>query len=345
MTLLRATVIVFSAVLLVYVVYLLRRPLAWLVIAAFIALALSPAVRFLSRRMRRGLAITIVYICLLLVPVGLGALVVPPVVTQVQHFVDKAPKYATDVRHFIERNGTLRYLQKKYDIGGQLQKKAAELPGKLGNAASILADIGLGLVNSIFAVVTILILAAFMLARGPEWREAILRAQPAERASAWRQVSDDVAAAVGNYVGGAVVQALIAGVSSYVVLLILGVPFRVPLAVLVGVFDLIPLVGATLAAILVGIVTVFVDFPTATIVWAIWAIVYQQVENNVIQPRIQSRAVDVQPFVVLVAVLFGSTLFGVIGALLAVPLAASIQILIREILRYRRSGASLGATT
>jgi hypothetical protein len=174
----------------------------------------------------------------------------------------KAPKYATDVRHFIERNRTLRYLQKKYDIGGQLQKKAAELPGKLGNAASILADIGLGLVNSIFALVTILILAAFMLARGPEWRDAILRLQPPERASAWRQVSDDVAAAVGNYVGGAVVQALIAGVSSYVVLLILGVPFRVPLAVLVGVFDLIPLVGATLAAVLVGIVTAFVDSRT-----------------------------------------------------------------------------------
>lgn len=140
-------------------------------------------------------------------------------------------------------------------------------------------------------------------------------------------------------------QALIAGVSSYVVLLILGVPFRVPLAVLVGVFDLIPLVGATLAAVLVGIVTALVDFPTATIVWAIWAIVYQQVENNLIQPRIQPRAVDVQPFVVLVAVLFGSTVFGVIGALLAVPLAASMQILIREILRYRRRGATLGVTT
>ena len=153
----------------------------------------------------------------------------PPVVTQVRHFVDKAPKYATDVRHFIERNRTLRYLQKKYDIGGQLQKKAAELPGKIGNAASILADIGLGLVNSVLAVVTILILAAFMLARGPDWRDAILRLQPPERAHAWRQVSDSVAAAVGNYVGGAVVQALIAGVSSYVVLLILGVPFRVPL--------------------------------------------------------------------------------------------------------------------
>jgi predicted PurR-regulated permease PerM len=107
----------------------------------------------------------------------------------------------------------------------------------------------------------------------------------------------------------------------------------------------VPLVGATLGAILVGIVTLFSHFPIATIVWAIWAIVYQQIENNVIQPRIQSRAVDVQPFVVLVAVLFGSTLFGVIGALLAVPLAATIQIVVREVLRYRKYEARLGGET
>ena len=94
--------------------------------------------------------------------------------------------------------------------------------------------------------------------------------------------------------------------------------------------------GATIAAVLVGIVTVFVGFPATTIAWVIWSIFYQQIENNLIQPRIQSRAVDVQPFIVLVAVLFGSTLFGILGALLAVPLAATIQIIVREILRYRR---------
>jgi predicted PurR-regulated permease PerM len=335
---LRATMTVFAAALAVYLVYLLRRPIGWLLIAAFIALALSAPVRVLNRRMRRGLAITIVYVALLLVPIGLGALAVPPVVTQAQHFVDNAPRYARDVTKFIERNRTLRDLQRKYDIGGQLEKKAGELPAKLGSAASVLTDIGLGIVNSVFALLTILILAAFMLASGPRWRDATLRLAPVEQAGALRRVSDDIAAAVGSYVGGALVQALIAGISSYLVMLILGVPFRGPLAVLVGAFDLIPLVGATVAAVVVAIVTAFVDFPTTTIVWVVWAIVYQQVENNVIQPRIQARAVDVQPFVVLVAVLFGSTLFGVIGALFAVPLAASIQIALREILRYRKVG-------
>jgi predicted PurR-regulated permease PerM len=100
--------------------------------------------------------------------------------------------------------------------------------------------------------------------------------------------------------------------------------------------DLVPLVGATLGAIVVGIVTLFHDFPTATIIWAVWSVVYQQIENTVIQPRIQSRAVQVEPFVVLVAVLFGSTLFGVFGALLAIPAAATLQIAIYEYLLYRR---------
>src|SRR5690242_858889 len=201
---LRATLTVFAAALAVYVIYLLRRPITWLLVATFIALALSPPVRFLSRRMRRGFAIALVYIGLLLVPIGLGVLVVPPVVTQAQNFVDNAPRYAKDVTNYIERNRTLRNLQRKYDIGGQLQKKAGELPGRIGNAASVLADIGLGVVNSVFAVVTILILAAFMLARGPQWRDAALRLVPSHHAVAWRRVTDEIAAAVGNYVGGAI---------------------------------------------------------------------------------------------------------------------------------------------
>jgi predicted PurR-regulated permease PerM len=333
---LRTTLIVVAVLAALYVAYLLRRPIAWLAIAGFIALALSPPVRFLSRWVRRGFAITIVYVGLLLVPIGLGLVVVPPVVTQVQHFVERAPRYAAELRDFIENNRTLRQLQQEYDIGGQLQAKAAELPAKFGSAASVLADLGLGLLNSVFAVVTILVLAAFMLAAGPRWRDDVLRMLPAERAASWRRVSDEISGAVGNYVGGAVAQAIIAGTTSYVVMLILGIPFSGPLAVLIGVLDLIPLIGATIAGVLVGIVTVFVGFPVTTIIWAIWAIVYQQVENNVIQPRIQSRAVDVHPFVALVAVLFGATLFGVVGALIAVPAAASTQIVIRELLRQRR---------
>ena len=129
---------------------------------------------------------------------------------------------------------------------------------------------------------------------------------------------------------GAMFIAFIAGVATYVMLTILGVPFRRRWRWSPGLFSLIPLVGATIAAVLIGVVTLFEDFPTATIIWAIWAIVYQQFENHVIQPQVQKRTVNVHPFITIVAVLIGSTLLGVLGALLAIPVAASIQILLRE---------------
>ena len=142
--------------------------------------------------------------------------------------------------------------------------------------------------------------------------------------------------AVGNYVGGALLQATIAGLSAFIMLTILGVPFAGPLSVVIFVFDLIPVVGATIAAFFVGIVTAFVNFPIVLIIWVIFAIVYQQVENYLIQPQIQKRATKIEAFIVLVAVLFGSTLFGILGAILAIPAAASIQIAVHEYREYRR---------
>src|SRR3954466_6267495 len=343
-TVLRTVLIVVTVVLILYVMYLLRKPIGWLLIATFIAVALSGPVNFLDRRMRRGFAIAIVYFGLLLVPIGLGALIIPTVVTQVENFATNAPRYAQDARDYIEKNRTLRGLQRKYDIAGEIQKKAEKLPTQIGTAAGVLGDIGLGIVNSLFALITILILSAFMLGSGRRWIDRLLEFQPEDRAIRLRRVADHAASAVGNYVAGALIQAVVAGVMAYIVMTILGVPFKGPLAVLIGVFDLIPLVGATIGAIVVGIVTLFVDFPTATIVWVIFSVVYQQVENTVIQPRIQKRAVDVEPFVVLVAVLFGATLLGIVGALVAVPAAATIQIAIREWLRYRQELLILGGT-
>jgi predicted PurR-regulated permease PerM len=124
--------------------------------------------------------------------------------------------------------------------------------------------------------------------------------------------------------------AVIAGTATFIVLTILGVPFAGPLAVVAGLMSLIPMVGATIAAVLIGVVTVFEDFPTTTIIWTVWAIVYQQLENNLIQPQIQKRTVNVHPFITIVAVLFGGTLLGVFGAIIAIPVTASIQALIRE---------------
>jgi len=332
----RTVLIVVAVALALYVIYLLRKPLSWLVIAAFIAVAVSGPVNVLSRHMRRGFAIAVVYITLLLIPIGIGALIVPSLVNQAEDLADNAPEYAQDVTDFVNDNETLSNLNDKYDITSKLQDEAEKLPDKIPDAAGTLRDIGVGFVNSVFAALTIFILSVFMVGGGRRWIERFLESRDPEQKERIRRALDHIGNAVGNYVGGALLQATIAGVTSFIVLTILGVPFAAPLAVLVFFFDLIPLVGATLAAVLVAVVTLFVNFPVALIVWVIYAIGYQQVENYVIQPQIQRRAVAVEPFVVLVAVLFGGTLFGIIGALLAIPAAASIQIAIREWMAYRR---------
>ena len=150
-----------------------------------------------------------------------------------------------------------------------------------------------------------------------------------------RTALDHMGKAVGAYVGGVLAQATLAAVLAYIVLSILGVPFAAALAIVIFFADLVPLVGATIGAILVGVVTCSPTSRRRRSCGSIYSIVYQQIENTLIQPQIQKRAVNVHPFIVLVAVLFGSTLLGVLGALVAIPIAASVQIAIREWWDYR----------
>jgi predicted PurR-regulated permease PerM len=334
-TIVRIVLVVVCVAITLYLLWLLRKPISWLLIAIFLAVALSPPVNWLARRMKRGFAITIVYLGLLLIPILLIAAIVPPLITEANNFADNVPAYADDVTEFVQKNKRLREINKDYDITAQIEKEAKKLPNRLGGAAGTLRDVGLGIVNSVFALVTILVLTAFLLGSGSTWVDALIASRPPEQRQRLRRSLDNMASAVGGYVAGALTIAVIAGVATYVVLAILGVPFKGPLAVMAGLFSLIPLVGATIAAVLIAIVTLFEDFPTATIIWTIWAIVYQQLENHVIQPQIQKRTVNVQPIITILAVLFGGTLLGVMGAIVAIPVAASIQILLREYVDVR----------
>jgi predicted PurR-regulated permease PerM len=323
----RIVLVVVCVAIVLYLLWLLRKPISWLLIAAFLAVALSPPVNWLNRRMRRGFAITITYLGLLLVPVLLIALIVPPLITEANNFADNVPKYADDVTEYVQKNKRLREINEDYDITQKLEDEAGKLPSRLGGAAGTLRDIGFGIVNSLFAALTILVLTAFLLGSGRNWTDAFIASRPPDQRERLLRARDNMASAV--------TIAMIAGIATYIVLLILGVPFRGPLAVIAGLFSLIPLVGATIAAVLIGVVTLFEDFPTATIIWAIWAVGYQQLENHLIQPQIQKRTVNVHPFITIVAVLFGATLLGVMGAIVAIPVAASIQILVREYVDLR----------
>ena len=143
----RIVLIVVAAVLCLYLIYLLRKPITWILIATFLAVALSPPVNYLNRFMRRGLAIATVYLAMLAAVVALGLLLIPPIVSQVNKLADNAPQYAQDVQDYVEKNKRLRKLEEDYNITDKLRAEAEKLPDKLGNAAGILKDIGFGIVN------------------------------------------------------------------------------------------------------------------------------------------------------------------------------------------------------
>ena len=336
----RIVVIVVLSAFALYLIYRLRTIIAWLVVAAFIAACAASPVNVLERRMRRGLAIALVYFVIILLPLIMLVLLVVPVIEQTVRLVNNLPEYVADLNRTIQDNARLRDLNDKYDVTGKLEDVASSAASSLDNAALTLADVGAGLISSVFAIVTILVLSVFMVARGREWFEAFLKTRPQDQARALRRAGDRIATAVSSYVAGAMVQATIAGITAFVMLSILGIPSALTLALVIAILDVVPLVGATIGAVIVGIVIVFSGSTADLIAWIVFAVVYQQFENYVVQPRIQSRAVSIDPFIVVIAALIGGTLLGVLGALLAIPGAATIQIAAREYTDYRRLAAA-----
>jgi predicted PurR-regulated permease PerM len=316
-----------------YFLYLVRTVLGMLFIAVFLALALGPIVELLAaRKIKRSVAILLTYLMLLLGVFGIGLLVVPPIVSGVNKFVGDVPHYVQDLR----RSRTFRKYDDKYHITRELDKQAQKLPTHLSDAVSGLRDVTVGIFGTIVELVTILVMTFFLLLDGGRILRFIFREVGPEHGARFERIGSDVYRAVGGYVAGNVLISVIAGVTAYIVMEILKLPFAVPLAVLVAFFDLIPLVGSAIAGAVVGIVAAIVGFPTKLIVWVVWLIVYQQIENNVIQPVVYRRTVAIHPLIVIVAVLIGGSLLGILGALLAIPIAASVQIVVKELWQYRR---------
>ena len=192
-------------------------------------------------------------------------------------------------------------------------------------------------------IVTVAFLTFFMLLEGPQWIDRLFGLLPPESQPRWRKVGHEIYRTVGGYVTGNLLISVIAGVSSTIVMLILGVPYAVALGLLVAILDLIPLAGATLAAIIVSAVG-FIHSIVAGVVLIVFFIVYQQIENHLLQPLVYSRTVRLSPLVILVAVLIGAELAGVLGALAAIPVAGTIQVLLIAWLQHRRNRQGQAAT-
>jgi predicted PurR-regulated permease PerM len=337
------TVLVAAAVVaLLYLLYRIRSVVALVFIAIFIAVALGRPVDFFERLgLKRWLAILTTYLAMLAAVVVVGLLVVPPIVNETNRFVTNVPNYVDD----LQKNKTIRDYDRKYHVTEKLREGALKLPTKLGDAVGALQTVTVGVFSALVQLITVLVMTFFMLLDGRRAIDWVFRELGPARGPRYRRIADDVYRSVGGYVVGNLFISLLAGLGTWLVLTILGVPFAVPLAVLMAFLDLIPLVGATIAGILIGIVAAIHNFPGDLIVWAIYLIVYQQVENNVVQPFVYRKTVQLHPLVVIVAVLIGASLMGILGALVAIPVAGAIQIFARDWWQLRKAREPLATET
>jgi predicted PurR-regulated permease PerM len=327
--------IILAAVVMIRIVQAAQGVLIWVGVAVFLALALNPAVEWLLGRgvPRRGLAVGITFVAALLVIAALAATIVPTVVDQVNDFVDAVPGYVEDL---TAGRGRLGFLERDYHITERVRDALSE-----GGASKVLGLSGTavavtkGVVTAVVAVLTIAFLTFFMLLEGPKWVERLYSLLPEEKQSRWRGIGDQIYRTVGGYVTGNLLISLIAGIASTGVLTILGVPYALALGLLVAILDLIPLAGATIAAVAVSTVA-FLDSVQSGIIVLIFFIVYQQLENHVLQPIVYGRTVQLSPLAVLIAVLIGAELAGVVGALAAIPVAGTIQVILLDWLAHRR---------
>ena len=326
--------ITFGFLLLLYVTWISRQVLTWIIVAIFLTLALNPAVEAFERRgLRRGLATAVTTLLAVGAIVALGSLFIPTLVDEATGFADELPQYVDDVS---EGRGPLGELVERYDIDQRVREavEGGGASGVLGFSDTALA-VTEGVITFIVAVVTIAFMTFFMLLEGPRWMERFYGLLPEGSQEKWRGIGRDIYRTVGGYVTGNLLISLIAGVSSTIVLLILDVPYAVALGVLVAILDLIPLAGATLAAIILTTVAFLTSIPAGIIVLA-FMIVYQQIENHVLQPLVYSRTVQLSPLAILVSVLIGAKIAGILGALAAIPVAGAIQVLLLAWLQSRR---------
>jgi predicted PurR-regulated permease PerM len=322
-----------AALLGLYLIYQVRSVIGLLLIAAFLALAVAPAVNWLhDRRVPRALAILLVYFSMGAAIFGIGLLLVPPVVSGVNKLSSDLPSNIDDLR----KNDTFRKYDDRFHITPKLQDQIDQLPSKLDDAASTLQDVTVGVFTSFVQLFAILVIAFFFLMEGGKMLEFLYAQIPDERERRLRVIAKDVSEAISGYVFGNFVISVLAGLMTYATLSLLDIPFAVPLAFLYAFLDLVPLVGATIGGILVGIVVAFFDFPGDVIIWAIVTVVYQQAENYLVQPYVYGKAVRVHPLIVIVAILIGASLLGILGALVAIPIAASLQSVVRDWWQFRQ---------
>jgi predicted PurR-regulated permease PerM len=320
-------------------VYLAWNVLSWIVIAIVLAMALNPAVEVFERRgLKRFWAASLVFALALLALTGIGFVVIPPLVTQVTDFVNAVPDFIDDL---TAGRGPLGWLQDEYQLVDRIREAIEKqgAGGVLGLSAGVL-DIVRSVVTAVVGAITIIFLTYFMLLEGPRTIEGVLGVLPERVRPRYERVGRDIYRAISGYVTGNLVISLLAGVLSTIVFFAVGSEFAIALGLLVAILDLIPLAGATLAAIIASTVVFIETDWIRCVVVIVFFVAYQQFENHVVQPLVYGRTVQLSPLAVLCAVLVGAQLAGILGALLAIPVAGSLLAIAREILQHREEMAA-----
>ncbi|WP_433511604.1 AI-2E family transporter [Nonomuraea sp. CA-143628] len=304
-----------------------------IVVAMFLAVGLNPAVEALQRRgLARRWAISIVFAGVIVAFALFGLAVVPPVSKQLAEFIAAVPGYVTE----LSNHPTLRQLDADYQI---LPKLATFVTSELGpSLASGVVGAGLVVLDGVFTTVTLLVLMLYFLGSLHTIKSYMLKLVPASRRERTGEITEQILDGIGGYVAGNVLISVIAGLLTWIFLSIVGVKYALALALVVALTDLIPLVGATIGAVLVTGVGLLQSLPVG-IACAVFFVIYQQVENYLIYPRVMKRSVDVAPAVTVIAALFGGALLGIVGALVAIPVAAAIALIIREFVLPRQARA------
>lgn len=319
-----ATAGAFAVAAVVLGLYTVRKILVLVLIALFVAVSLDPAVRWMVRKgLRRSWAVSIV-ILVLIALFGLFVWsIVPPVVDQSGTLLKNLPNY---VQTWSDKSKAIKEVTDRYNLTDRLTSLAGELPGKVANGA-------LGFVQALFGTVaaglTVLVLSIYFMADMPRLQRGIVRLFPVAHRKHGAHIVTVVVDKVGGYMIGNIVISLIAGVAAFICLQAVGVPYAVPLAVTVAITDLIPMIGATLGAVIgVGVSLLTVGIWPRSIIVLIFFIAYQQFENYVIQPRVMRNAVDLSAVAVLVVALIGGAVLGLVGALMAIPIAAAVKVVL-----------------
>jgi predicted PurR-regulated permease PerM len=305
--------------------------------AFFLALALNAPVHWIAehlpgkRKGSRKIGTAVSFLIVIVFLAGFLASMVPPLVRQTNNFIKAAPTIVDDVR---DENSSLGNFVRRYNLENQVEKFSSELSDRLKNVGSGAVSGVTKVSGSIFSVLTILVLTFMMLIEGPRWLALGRQLLPKAKRAHADALMDDMYRVVKGFVNGQVFLAALAAVMILVPLLILGVSYPIALMVIVFICGLIPMVGHTIGAVIVSTIALFTS-PIAGLVILLYYFLYQQIENYVIQPRVQSNSTNMSPLIVFASVIVGVSFGGLLGGLVAIPVAGSIRILVIDYLHRR----------